>query len=322
MREDAIFDMASMSKPIAAGTALLLLMEEGKVSLDDPAGKYLPEFADGDKAAVTVRHLMTHMSGLKPYVGAGEQQPIRDEHGFPCRDAIRKYIRGLELSREPGEAVVYSCLNAILCAEIVRAVTGMEHSEFLAKRVFEPLGMTDTGFNPAAALDERIIPTTKEPYGRGPGGFLCGQVHDPLAAMQDGISGNAGLFSTTADVARFARMLLNGGELDGVRVLSEDTIRMATTLQNPGGTSIKGKPNPRGLLWALHQPDADAAGLDAIPYFGHGGYTGTAIRVYPKQGIYVIVLANRVHPNDKGRVGPLRAAVWRTVGEMLIGTDG
>jgi CubicO group peptidase (beta-lactamase class C family) len=196
----------------------------------------------------------------------------------------------------------------------------MEHSEFLAQRVFKPLGMVDTGFNPAAELDARIVPTTQTPYGRGPGGFLRGQVHDPLAAMQDGVSGNAGLFSTAADVARYAQMLLNGGELDGVRILSENAVRMATATQNPGGTSAKGEPDHRGLLWALHQPEPDATGLDAIPFFAHTGYTGTAIRVYPEQGIYVIVLANRVHPDDKGQVGALRTAVWQTVGDILMGT--
>jgi CubicO group peptidase (beta-lactamase class C family)/D-alanyl-D-alanine dipeptidase len=320
MPEDAIFDLASMSKPLATGTALTILIDEGKVGLDDPVSKYLPEFAEGDKAGVTVRNLMTHMSGLQSYVGAGEQKPIRDEHGFPCRDAIRRYIREIKPSRKPGEAVVYSCLNAILCAEIVRTVTGMEHSDFLAARVFKPLGMTDTGFNPAADLDPRIVPTTRTPYGRGPGGFLRGQVHDPLAAMQDGVSGNAGLFSTAANVARYAQMLLNDGELDGVRILSKDAIHLLTTPQNPGGADAKGNPDPRGLLWPLHVPEPGATGLDGIPFFAHTGYTGTAIRVYPEQGIYVIVLANRVHPDDKGQVGALRTAVWQTVGNILMGT--
>ncbi len=318
MPQDAIFDLASMTKPLATGAALAILIDEGKVSLDDPVSRYLPEFAEADKANVTVRHLVTHMSGLPPYVGAGEQKPIKDEHGFPCRDAIRKYIRERKLSREPGQAVVYSCLNAILCAEIVRTVTGMEHSEFLAQRVYKPLGMTDTGFNPPAELDARIVPTTRTPYGRGPGGFLRGQVHDPLAAMQDGVSGNAGLFSTAEDVARYAQMLLNGGERNGVRILSRDAVRMATNPLNPGGVSAKGEPDPRGLLWALHQPAPNATGPDAIPFYAHTGYTGTAIRVYPEQGIYVIVLANRVHPDDKGQVGALRTAVWRSVSRVFL----
>ncbi|MBN1852670.1 MAG: serine hydrolase, partial [Pirellulales bacterium] len=138
MPVDAVFDMASMTKPIATGTSLMVLVEQGKIQVDDPVGKYLPEFNQGDKKDVTIRHLMTHMSGESPYVGEDARKQIIAENGFLCREAIRKYIRDLDLLRKPGDVVQYSCLNAILCAEVIRAVSGMEHSEFAAKHVFQP----------------------------------------------------------------------------------------------------------------------------------------------------------------------------------------
>jgi len=334
MRADAIFDLASMTKPIATGTSLMVLVDEGRLSVEDPVGKYLPEFKGGDKRDITIRHLMTHMSGLPPYVGAAGQKVIKEKAGFPCRDETRACIRGIELARPPGEAVVYSCLNAIVCAEIVEAVTGEGLDQFAASRVFRPLKMIDTGFNPlqsnnpagggaGAEADaetrlSRIIPTTRTDYARGEGGFLQGTVHDPLAAMQAGVSGNAGLFSTVADLSRFAEMILNGGELDGVRVLKDQTIHQMTSVQNPGARNAKGRPDRRGLLWDLYVPDPGDTGVDSLPAFGHMGYTGTAIRFYPEQGVYIIALTNRVHPDDSGKVGGFRSRLWDTIGQVLL----
>lgn len=321
MTEDAIFDLASMTKPIATGTSLMILVDRGQVRLDDPVGKFLEEFNRDDKKNVTVRHLMTHMSGLKPYVHAGEQKKIKDRAGFPCRDALRTYIRELDLTHPPGEMVVYSCLNAILTAEIVRTVSGQELDQFAADNIFKPLGMTETGFNPLEALRARALPTTRTDYGKGDGGFLQGQVHDPLAAMQGGVSGNAGLFSSVRDLARFAQMMLNGGELDGVRILQAQTVDQMTHVQNPGAKNAKGQPDRRGLLWDIYYPDPDDKGVDALYAYGHTGYTGGAIRIYPEQGVYVLAMTNRVHPDDSGKVGAFRTAVWDTVGRIVMGVS-
>lgn len=322
MSADAIFDLASMTKAIATGTSLALLIERGRVGLDDPVRKYLPEFGAEGKERVTVRQLMTHMSGMPPYVGAGQQKVIKEKAGFPCPAETRAFIRALPLARPAGEAVVYSCLNAILCAEIVEAVSGQPVDRFAAENIFGPLKMDDTGFNPSAEKDARIVPTTKAAYGRGAGDFLRGQVHDPLAAMQGGVSGNAGLFSTAGDLSRLAQMMLNGGELDGVRVLRAETVAAMTRVQNPGATNAQGRPDRRGLLWDLYVPDADDTGVDALFAYGHTGYTGTAIRIYPEQGVYVIALANRVHPADGGKVDALRRRVWAIAGEVLMGAAG
>lgn len=321
MRADAIFDLASLTKPIAAGTSLALLIEQGRVNLDHPVGKYLPEFATPEKQSVTIRHLMTHMSGMQSYVGASQQKPIKEKAGFPCQTETRAYIRALELRRPPGEAVVYSCLNAILCAEIVETVTGDTLDHFAAAHIFSPLKMHDTCFNPPDDLRSRCAPSTRADYGRGEGGFLQGQVHDPLAAMQAGVSGNAGLFSTADDLSRFAQMMLNGGELDGVRILKPETVRDMTRIQNAGASNSKGAPDRRGLLWDLYVPDPDDAGVDRLFAYGHTGYTGGAIRIYPEQGVYVIALANRAHPDDSGKVADFRTSVWRAVGEMLMGVS-
>ena len=318
MRTDAVFDMASMTKPIATGTSLMLLVEQGLVALDDPVGKYLPEFDTLDKKKVTIRHLMTHMSGMPPYVGASGQKVIKDQAGFPCPRATREYIRKLPLAAAPGETMVYSCLNAILCAEVVEAVAGVPLDRFAEEHVFKPLGMGETGFNPPQTVRTRCAPSTREAHGSGEGGFLQGQVHDPLAAMQAGVSGNAGLFSTVADLSRFAQMMLNGGTLEGARVLKEQTIREIARVQNPGALNKHGQPDRRGLLWDLYVPDPGDTGVDAVFAYGHTGYTGTAIRVYPEQGVYIIALANRVHPDDSGKVGELRRQVWETVGAVLM----
>ena len=313
MRDDALFDLASMTKPIATGTSMMVLVEQGKVGLDEPVGRYMPEFVNAKKGDITVRHLMTHMSGLKPYVGAAEQTKIKEKAGFPCRDATAKYIRELDLDRRPGEAVVYSCLNAILCGQIIEKVTGEKLDAFATEHVFGPLGMKDTGFNPPAELRARCLPTTRAKRGTGEGGFLQGQVHDPLAAMLAGVSGNAGLFSTADDLSRFAQMMLSGGELDGVRVLSPESVAAMTRVQNPGAKNRHGEPDRRGLLWDLYGEETDDGRTEA---YGHTGYTGGAIRVWPERGVYAIALTNRVHPDDGGKVSAFREMVWKVVGRV------
>ncbi len=317
LQSNAIFDMASMTKPIATGTSLMILIDQGRVRLEDLVGKYLPEFAEGTKNDITVHQLMTHMSGMPAYVGASRQAVIKEGAGFPCPDATRAYIRSLEPARGPGEAVGYSCLNAILCAEIVEAVTGQPLNRFAAQNIFKPLGMANTGFNPPAALRTRCVPTTRAKHAGSADGLLRGHVHDPLAAMQAGVSGNAGLFSTATDLSRFAQMMLNGGELNGVRILRPEAVDAMTRIQNPGAKNTKGHVDRRGLLWDLYPPDAGDTGVDALFAYGHNGYTGTAIRFYPEQGFYVIALTNRIHPDDSGKVSKFRQQVWKTVGRVL-----
>jgi CubicO group peptidase (beta-lactamase class C family) len=315
MTADAVFDLASMTKPIAAGTSMMILIERGKAALDDPVARYLPQFDQPGKREVTIRHLLTHSSGLKSYLSQAERKELQVEHGAVCPAATRTLVRNLSPSNPPGQKVVYSCLNAIVVAELVEAISGKPLDVFAQEELFKPLGMTDTGFNPPESLSQRLAATTRAPHGRGEGGFLLGQVHDPIAAMQGGMSGNAGLFSTSRDLSRYAQMILNGGELDGVRILDRSTVTLMTSVQNAGSRNAKGEIDRRGLSWDVYDEDASGG---AVTCFGHTGYTGTAIRFYPQRGTYAIALTNRVHPDDSGNVGPLRAAVWQAVEEVLM----
>ena len=331
---DAVFDMASVTKPVATGSCLSLLIQRNEVGLDDPVGKYLLEFAEGAKAGITVRQLMTHTSGMPPYVGAAKQKVVSDKAGYPCPEAIREYIRKLDLQADPG-TVIYSCLNAILCAQIVERVSGQTLDEFAHDNVFAPLEMNHSGFRPtsapkgdrtdrgpasgrsaassnaetvAAQTNSPIVPTTRAKRAAATDGFLTGEVHDPLAAMQAGVSGNAGLFSTAADLSRYAQMMLNGGELDGVRIFEPDMLSAMTRVQDPGAKNTSGNLDRRGLLWDLYPADDERDFA-----YGHTGYTGTAIRIYPNRGVYIIALTNRVHPDDTSKVAEFRRRLWETV---------
>jgi CubicO group peptidase (beta-lactamase class C family)/transglutaminase-like putative cysteine protease len=319
MPADAIFDLASLTKPIATGTSLMLLAERGLVRLDHPVGRYLPEFNQGDKRRITVRNLMTHTSGIKPYLDRREQETLRQNEGLPCPQALRAYVRALEPVSQPGETVAYSCLNAILCAEIVETVSGQPLDRFASENLFEPLGMRDTGFHLPENLRARCLPTTRA---GGDGGFLQGQVHDPLAAMQGGVSGNAGLFSSVADLHRYAQMLLNGGSLNGTRVLAPETVARMIGGQDPAAGDQTERSHRRGLLWDLYGPRAPDSAADGLRAFGHTGYTGAAMRFYPDKGVYAMAMANRVHPQDQGKVERLRRAVWRLLGQTVIGVTG
>ncbi len=318
MPVDAIFDMASITKPIAVGTSVMMLVDEGKLALTDPVSKYL-DGVGGEKSGMQVRHLLTHTSGMPPYVDAKEREKIVESAGVPCVPQLRAHIHTLKLIEPVGTHTIYSCLNAIMAGEIVEKISSQTLDKFCEERIFAPLKLVDTGFNPPAEKSGRCIPTTRSPLAREKGGFLQGQVHDPLALACGGVSGNAGLFSTAADLARFAQMMLNGGELDGVRILKTENVRQMLSVQNDAAPNRDGKPDRRGLMWDLYAPDPGDKGVDAILAAGHTGYTGTALRLYPEQGVYIIALTNRVHPDDKAKVEQFRQRVWRTVGTLVLG---
>lgn len=319
MAVDAIFDLASMTKPIATGTSIMMLVEQGKVGLKDLLGKYFPECATGEKFQLQVRHLLTHTSGMPPYVDAKARERIVSEARIPCADELHGYIHSLKLSAPIGKTVIYSCLNAIMAGEIVALASRESLDRFSAEHIFRPLKMVDTGYNPPREKLPRCVPTTRSEYAAKKGDFLRGEVHDPLALVSGGVSGNAGLFSTGPDLARFAQMMLNGGELDGVHILQPETVQAMLSVQNEGALNRDGKPDRRGWLWDLYVPDPGDKGIDALFAAGHTGYTGTAIRLYPQQGVYIIALTNRVHPDDTAKVERFRRGVWETVGQLVLG---
>ena len=302
MTLDTMFDMASLTKVIATTSAVMMLVEAGKIRLSDPVAQFIPDFAKYGKDRVTVRHLLTHMSGLRPDVDLADP--------WVGYEAAMALANEEVLGAAPGRQFVYSDIGFFLLADIVAKVSGQPFDQFVATRLFQPLGMTDTMFNPAAVLRDRIAPTEScTQYGwpcAGPGAeMLRGTVHDPTARRMGGVAGHAGLFSTADDTARFARMLLRGGELDGARVLSPLAVARMTSPSTPDGL-----PSVRGLGWDLDSSYSSNRGeLLPIGSFGHTGFTGTSLWVDPATQVFVVFMSNRVHPEGKGDVTPLRARV-------------
>jgi len=301
MTEDTIFDAASLTKVVACTPAILLLIERGQIGLDTPVSQYLPEFTGGGKEVVTVRHLLTHTSGLRADISLKPDWSGYDE-------AIRLCCAET-LVGKPGERVAYSDTGPILLGEVVRRVTGEPLDRFVIRELFRRLGMTSTGFNPARDQLGRIAPTEVEG-----GQAVRGIVHDPRARRMGGVAGHAGLFTTAADLARYARLLLNGGELDGVRVFRPETVRLMATVQTPSG-----QPR-RGLGWDIDSPYAGPRGeVFPVGSFGHTGWTGTSLWLDPFSRTFVIFLSNRNHPTEDGSVIALRRKLGTLAAQAVIG---
>ncbi|CAM2195105.1 conserved exported protein of unknown function [Paraburkholderia kururiensis] len=295
MTEDTVFDLASLTKVIATTTAVMQLVERGRLALDQPVAHYWPAFAAGGKDAITVRQLLTHTSGLPP-------DPPLPAPAAPdeARAALLRGIAASTPATPPGERVIYSDINFIVLGELVARVSGMPLDAWCRKYVFAPLGMRDTMFLPDAAHIARTAPTTMDH-----GSLRRGRVHDPIAARAGGMLGHAGLFSTAADLARFAQMLLNGGQLGGVRVLTPQSVAAMAT---PDTLDTLGRAGSwRGLGWETGAPlVANRDRLPAVGTMSHTGYTGTALWIDLATGRFVVILTNRVHPDDSGDARPLR----------------
>jgi len=302
MTTDTIFDVASLTKVVATTTSVMILVEEGRVRLSDRVSSYIPGFERYGKGDITVRHLLTHVSGLRPDVDLGDLWTGYDK-------AIELAIEEVPLAAV-NERFVYSDINFFLLGDIVRRVSGKPLDVFARERIFQPLGMKDTTFKPAPSLQPRIAPTENcTPYGwpcDGPDRkMLRGVVHDPTARRMAGVAGHAGLFSTAADLSIFARMLLNGGSHAGVRVLAPLTVaRMISPATPPGERNV------RGLGWDMDSSFSVNRGeLLPLGSFGHTGWTGTSLWIDPATKLFVVFMSNRVHPDGKGDVAPLRARV-------------
>ena len=301
MTLDTVFDLASLTKVVATTISVMMLVEQGRIRLSDRVATYIPGFERYGKADITVRHLLTHVSGLRPDVDLADTW-----QGYET--AIALAIEEVPAS-SPGERFVYSDINFFLLGDIVRRVSGQTLDQFVRQRIFEPLGMKDTTFLPPPSMTPRIAPTENcTPLGwpcQGPDmRMLRGVVHDPTARRMGGVAGHAGLFSTAADLSIFARMLLGGGAYQGTRILSPLTVQKMTT------AAADAEGNVRGMGWDIDSSFSVNRGeLLPIGSFGHTGFTGTSIWIDPPTGLYVIFLSNRVHPDGKGDVTPLRARV-------------
>ncbi len=303
MTADTIFDLASMTKVVATTTAVMQLVELGKIELSAPVSDYWPEFKQNGKELVTIRELLTHYSGLPPDL---ELKPA-----WTGYDTAMQMIVDSKLDLPPGTRFVYSDINFETLGEIVRRVSGEPLNVYCAEHIFKPLGMKDTLFTPPASLRGRIAPTQYEHGTSGP--VLLGVVHDPTARFMGGVAGHAGLFSTADDISIFAQMLLNGGAYNRARILSPLSIEKMTTPQTPPNEMAL-----RGLGWDIDSPFASNRGeLFSVGSFGHTGYTGTSIWIDPVTKTYVILLTNRVHPIDKGEVIGLRSALATLVAGAL-----
>ncbi|MHB8618454.1 MAG: serine hydrolase domain-containing protein [Chloroflexota bacterium] len=342
---DAIFDLASLTKPVAGATAALLLLEDGRWSLDDAVTRFIPEFGQGDKGEVTIRHLLSHSAGFSGWVASytNASDP----------EAALRVICDLDLGYAPGTDVQYSDVGFSVIGHLVRRVTGESIDQLLLRRVWEPLGMGDTGYNPTASSRHRIAATERgnryeqalvrnlgASFDRWRDEVLVGQANDGNTYYAlGGISSHAGLFSTAGDLWIFAQMYLNGGAVAGHRVLSPATITEATS------NHTAGLARSRGLGWELLRkgrqareewapsparrrlfPDSDA-GPAARPYgdllsgrtYGHTGFTGTSLAIDPERELTIVLLTNRIHPdaNNPG-INSVRPRFHNLVAASLV----
>ena len=299
MTTDTVFDMASITKPVATATSMMLLIERGQARLADKVVNWIPEFALNGKDEITIRDLLIHHSGL-----------IAD-------NALADYLQGpeialqkiceLKLQNPVGTKFVYSDVNFIVLGELIRRISGRTVHEFTQQELFGPLGMTETGYLPRAELKARSAPTEQ----RG-GEWMRGDVHDPRAWALGGVAGHAGLFSTAEDLAVYAQMMLNGGRFGDAQILAPRTIAAMTR-----GERVSS--GIRGLGWdKLTGYSSNRGDLLTGSAFGHGGFTGTVLWIDPQLDLFFIFLSNRVHPDGKGLVNPLAGRIATVIASAVV----
>jgi CubicO group peptidase (beta-lactamase class C family) len=301
MTASSIFDVASMTKAMVCAHSVMLLVEEGKLSLLDEVAEHIPEFKKRGKSKITILQLLTHYSGLRPDV---DLKP--DWKGYDKAIELACRERPVE---PPGTKFIYSDINYFVLGDLVRRIAGRALDEFAQERIFTPLGMTDTGFKPGQEETKRIVPT-----GMRNGDVVRGEVHDPTCFRMGGVAGHAGLFSTVDDTAVWAQMILNGGVYDGSRVLSPLTVERMTTPHSP-----RDQADWRGLGFDIQTRFSTARGdLFPVGSFGHTGFTGTSMWIDPLSETIVLLFTNRLHPNRNGNTVSLRQRVASVVAASLM----
>jgi CubicO group peptidase (beta-lactamase class C family) len=298
---DTYYDLASLTKVIATTTVAMILEETGRLDLDRSVASYLPGFNAPDKSGITVRQLLLHRGGLEAFA------PLFNT--FRGRDAYLQQINARPLASQPGTRTVYSDWDMILLQLIMERITGRTLDVLANEMVFAPLGMKDTGYKPAPALLPRIAATEVDTMR---GGLVRGFVHDENAWAMGGVAGHAGLFSTARDLAVFARMMLNGGEFNGVRIVKRETLDRWTARQ--------GSESSRALGWDTPSNGSSAGRFFTPGSYGHTGFTGTSIWLDPVRDLFVILLTNRVNPTRaNNKHVPLRRAVADAAQESILG---
>lgn len=302
MTPETVFDLASLTKVVATTPSVMLLVQKGRLKLDDPVSKYLPAFGQAGKKKITLRQLLVHYSGLPADLRQTRRRRITSKNAL-------SRIYQTRLVAPPGQRFIYSDLGFVVLGKVVEKVTGQSLSRFSQENVFMPLGMAATGFLPRPEVIPNIAPTERLKEG----GMLRGQVHDPLASKLGGVAGDAGLFSTARDLARFCQMLLQRGSLNGAEVFRPEAVALMTSPQSPDG-----KPNIRGFGWDIQSTYSSVKGSFFSPAsYGHTGYTGTSLWIDPETQTFLVILTNRVHPAGKGNVKELRTELANIVGRMF-----
>lgn len=301
MTVDTVFDLASLTKPMATATSVMTLVDQEKIALDQPVAKYLPEFAASGKDRITVEHLLTHQGGLIA------DNPLADYQSGA--EEAWKRLFALKPIAPPGERVIYSDVGFEVLGKLVEQVSEQSLHEFTHDTLFAPLGMTETGFVPAEELRARAAPTQKRD-----GRWLQGEVHDPRAHLLGGVAGHAGLFSTAQDVAVYAQMILNRGAYAGRRVLSAEAVeKMLLARKVPGDQQ-------RALGWDVRSRYSSNRGQGLSDRaVGHGGFTGTVLWIDPELDLFYVFLSNRVYPDGSGNVNKLAGEIGTIVAAAAKG---
>jgi len=296
-----IFDLASLTKVLATTAAVMRLIDQGKLHLDDRIAKYIPAFDDGEKQEITVQHVLTHTSGMQPF------RKLYDVCSTP--EQALDTIYHSALVSKPGDSVIYSDLGMITLAKVVEKVSGKPLDVFMHDEFYAPLRMDNTMFNPPQEMRSHAAPTEIDTVWRMR--LVQGTVHDERAELLGGVAGHAGLFSTASDIPRFM-LMMNGGELDGKRYLNESTIRLFTQRSSGDGT--------RALGWDTRSEHGSSSGDFFSPTsYGHTGFTGTSIWVDPERSVCVIFLTNRVYPTRGNRkIYEVRPALHNAIMNELV----
>lgn len=276
---NTIFDLASVSKVVGTTTAAMMLIDDGKLNLDDKVIKYLPEFNNNGKENITIRNLLLHNSGLAPFKKYYDVYSTADE--------VINDIMNLTPEQEPGTKYVYSDLGMITLQKVIEKISGKTLDKFLEEKLFNPLGMNSTMYNPPAMLRDNCAPTEFDDFYRMH--QLQGEVHDERAYMLNGVAGHAGLFSTAPDLAKFMQMILQKGNYQGRQYIKPETVTLFTKKQSDQSS--------RGLGWDTKSPEGSSSGqYFDITSYGHTGYTGTSVWTDPTKNLFLILLTNRVYP--------------------------
>jgi CubicO group peptidase (beta-lactamase class C family) len=300
MTADTVFDLASLTKPMATATSVMIEMERGRIGLQDPVAKYIPQFGQNGKDRITIEQLLLHRGGLVA------DNPLADyQNGVD--DALAK-IDLLPTRSEPGSKFIYTDVGFIMLGRLVQAVDGRRLDRFAREEIFLPLGMSDTRFLPGESLKARCAPTE-----RRDGRWMLGEVHDPRAYALGGVAGHAGLFGTAQDVARFCQMFTGGKS-----VLKTETLKLMTTLHElADGSGGRGY----GLDITSSYSSCRGERFERGTTFGHTGFTGTMFWIDPKNRCYFVLLTNRVHPDGKGNVTELRKRVATEVAKVMLDSN-